>query len=373
MAGILQWANDPANQGLLNLSAGLLQASGPSRTPVSLGQAFGQAVPQGMNAFQQAQQGQMQQQLFGLRMSEAQRQRAMDESRAAAMARLASDPRFAGMQDLLQVAPNAAIEQAFPKAPQPQLVDVPVPGKPGVTQKMWMLPGQSTGTAVGAPKLPEILNPDVQEAKRGIAAAGRPNVDVRVNSKMGEGLAGKVGDIATEGRSAAIGAVDIVDTVNRVSSALDKGNVNLGPTATIRNKADQFANVLGIGGATTEERLVNTRNVMRGLAQFTVAARKALKGQGQVSDYEGKLLSKAESGEIEDFTAPELKDFLKVTDRIARKAHAEHKRIIGVMGQSQDESVRGLVPYFDIPDLPEMPKPSESAPTIDFNNLPKRR
>lgn len=182
------------------------------------------------------------------------------------------------------------------------------------------------------------------------------------NVNVGPGLAGKVSDIATEGRAAASGAVDIINTVQRVGDALQGGNVNLGPGSTVLNKIDQVAQILGVGGESTNERLVNTRNVIRGLAQFTVSARKALKGQGQVSDYEGKLLTRAESGEINDFTIPELKDFLKVTDRLARKAHSEHKRIVGVMGASKDEAVRGLVPYFDIPDLPAAPKEGPSAP-----------
>jgi hypothetical protein len=120
MAGILEWANDPANMGLLNLSAGLLQASGPSRTPIGVGQALGMGVQQGMQGFQQAQQNQMQQQMFGARLDAARRQQEMEASRSAAMARLAQDPRFAGMGDLLQVAPNAAIEQALQRPQEPK-------------------------------------------------------------------------------------------------------------------------------------------------------------------------------------------------------------------------------------------------------------
>jgi hypothetical protein len=74
VAGILDWFGDPANQGLLNLSAGLLQASGPSLKPVSFGQALGQGMQQGMQGFQQAQQMNQQQQLFDLKKAEMARQ-----------------------------------------------------------------------------------------------------------------------------------------------------------------------------------------------------------------------------------------------------------------------------------------------------------
>jgi hypothetical protein len=115
----------------------------------------------------------------------------------------------------------------------------------------------------------------------------------------------------------------------------------------VRTKVDQVAQWMGVGGKDTEERLINTRNVIRGLAQSTVNARKALKGQGQVSDYEGRLLMRAEAGEIDDFTVPELKDFLKVSRRMAEKAYGEHKRILGVM--AKDEGSKGLVPFYEVP------------------------
>jgi hypothetical protein len=80
VAGILDWFGDPANQGLLNLSAGLLQASGPSLKPVSFGQALGQGMQQGMQGFQQAQQMNQQQQLFDLQKAEAARRASMPMS-----------------------------------------------------------------------------------------------------------------------------------------------------------------------------------------------------------------------------------------------------------------------------------------------------
>lgn len=59
MAGYLEALMNPATQGLLNLSAGLLQAGGPSPVPVSFGQALGRGMQQGLGAFQTAQQAQM--------------------------------------------------------------------------------------------------------------------------------------------------------------------------------------------------------------------------------------------------------------------------------------------------------------------------
>ncbi len=249
-----------------------------------------------------------------------------------------SQQRFVGGQSIASV------------APEQKLVDLPVPDKPGVTQQSWLRPGEATGTPVGGPKMPEILNPDVQRAKISIAQAGRPSVNVRIDNKTGESFAKEVGPMMVESRTAAAGSVQAVETANRINAALSSGNVTIGPAATVRNSIDQISQTLGIAGENTEERLVNTRNVGRGLAQLTVAARKALKGQGQVSDFEGRLLERAESGQIDTFTIPELKNFVSLTERLARQQYAEHARNLEVM--NQNENLRGLAAFYAVPELP---------------------
>lgn len=54
--------NDPQTIGLLTAAAQMMQAGGPSRTPVGLGQALGQGVMGGLGAYQQAQQSAQQMQ-----------------------------------------------------------------------------------------------------------------------------------------------------------------------------------------------------------------------------------------------------------------------------------------------------------------------
>ena len=47
---------DPKTQGLLGLGQGLLQSSGWSPTPISMGQAMGQGLKSGLSAYTGAQQ-----------------------------------------------------------------------------------------------------------------------------------------------------------------------------------------------------------------------------------------------------------------------------------------------------------------------------
>lgn len=173
----------------------------------------------------------------------------------------------------------------------------------------------------------------------------KPSVEV----KLPNDIAKEIGPMLTESKNSATGAVDALDAVGRINNALASGNVNLGPTATIRNKIDQLAEVAGIGGKDTAERLVNTRQTIRALAQFTIAARKQLKGQGQVSDFEGKLLQRAESGEIDDFTMPELKAFVGVTERLATKQYERHQQNLAIM--RKNDNLKELTPFYEVPFL----------------------
>lgn len=54
--GLLDSFDDPNTVGLLSMGAGLLNASGPSRMPVSLGQALGQGLQSGLQGYQGTQQ-----------------------------------------------------------------------------------------------------------------------------------------------------------------------------------------------------------------------------------------------------------------------------------------------------------------------------
>jgi hypothetical protein len=172
-------ALDPRSMAIMQMGLGLM-GQGPSPTPISLGQSLGRAGMQGLQAFQQANQANQQNQLMAMKMAEAKKAEEAATQQAAARARLAQDPRFAQFAPLMEagVPPQAFIEQVFPKTPSPQLVEVPT-DKPGVTQKKWVVPGQVDGPAIGGLKQPEILNPDVQAAKRGIAAAGKTDVVVQ--------------------------------------------------------------------------------------------------------------------------------------------------------------------------------------------------
>lgn len=381
MAGLFgNLYQDPESMGLLGLSAGLLQAGGPQRFPVSFGQALGGGLLQGAELQQAARRANLQSDLINAQTQNLTLSNEATRSSQAAIEALAQrlPPDQASLYRANPAAFIKSITEGYTLSPgqtrfqggapvagleqTPTMVNVPVPGQPGVTQPTWLRPGQTTGAPVGGPAMPEILNPAVQAAKVGVAQAGRPSVNVNV----GQGLAKEIGPMLAESRNAAVGALGAIDTVSRVNQALASGNVTVGPAATVRNSIDQLSQTIGLAGTTTEERLINTRNVTRGLAQFALSARKQLKGQGQVSDYEGKLIQRAEAGEVADFTLPELRDFVQTTDRLARLQYAEHQRMLGTASQNPESAA--LSPFFAVPPLPPVNPANQAAGGIKRYN-----
>ena len=154
-------ALDPRSMAFLQ--AGLGMMSGPSMTPVSLGQQLGRAGQIGMNAFQQTQQANQQNQLFAMKMAEQKKAEEERARQAAAMQQfVAQNPHLA---NLAQLDPKMALQRGFPEAPKPQFLDtVDEQGRP---VKKAVVP------EVGAtlPGYRAELDPSVRLAKRDDAVA----------------------------------------------------------------------------------------------------------------------------------------------------------------------------------------------------------
>lgn len=275
--------------------------------------------------------------------------------------------------------PQQAAEQVVKPPSAPKIVEVGgVPYTQLPTGAITPTPGFVTPAAKPSPKLEEVksfmselgIDPNSQEGKGYLknylekTTAKQESPSTTIINQMGGGIAK---EIITEARNSAEGALNTHDAVLRASDAIAKQAVTLGPTATVRNTIDQVAQVMGVAGKDTQERLVNTRNVIRSLAQFSLAARKQLKGQGQVSDFEGKLIVKAESGEIDDMTLPELKSFLGVTDRLAKRQYDNYQRQLKVMKNKKE--LKDVADFFEVPEWTTSKKSSSGV--VDFKDLPK--
>lgn len=196
---------------------------------------------------------------------------------------------------------------------------------------------------------------DWQLAKK---KAGATNVNVKTDVKTGESLAKEVGPIMKDSAAAATGAAQQVDAAQRVVRAVDSNKLFTGPGANVKVKAAQIADALGIAGKDDAEKLANTRAAIRGLAELTLQGRQQMRGQGAITESEGRLAERAMSGEVSDLTAAEIRQLAKASERFARFNYAQHERKMREIRARPEFS--GIAPFYEAPPLPpELPAASD--------------
>lgn len=97
-----------------------------------------------------------------------------------------------------------------------------------------------------------------------------------------------------------------------------------GPGATTQTFLGQVSNKLF--GAANAEELANTRQLITGLSEMTLASRGALKGQGTITENETLLLQKARSAP-DNLTVPEYKRLFDIFERQDKRAIQQHEEI----------------------------------------------
>ena len=232
-----------------------------------------------------------------------------------------------------------AIANAMNGDEKMKLVDVPVEGQPGVTQKTWMRPGATTGTAIGGqtkgdrktatdtqgitryidtgeqvfatekPKAPEGMRygaageleaiPAYAGLKKDIAQAGRTQVtqNVSTEKKYGEMFAGKTAETDVSMLDSARKSPELAARANRIKEVLASGKVITGAGAEFRLG---LGKVLGLAGASDAETISNTEALSTDLASNTLDSIKAsgLGGGTGFSNADRDFLEKAKGGKI---------------------------------------------------------------------------
>lgn len=214
------------------------------------------------------------------------------------------------------------------------------------------------------------------EWKNQHAKAGASNVSVGVNTPVAKNLASEVGKRAEASVAKAEGAAESMVNANMIREALNKGAVIAGPLAGPRLT---FAQMLETAGVGDKEQLASTRTAITGLASITLASRAELKGQGQITDFETKLLEKAKSGNIEDMTVSELHQVVDIAQRASKRLWENHQGLLGKM--RDDPNAQDSLRYYE-PNA-QMPSPvgagksaaEQKRPPLSsfFGELPKSK
>lgn len=203
-----------------------------------------------------------------------------------------------------------------------------------------------------------VANQAYQEYAKQKASAGAARTSVQVNNKMGESLAGQIGPMMKESQGAADAAVKQVQAANTIDQALASGGVITGPGANARLTVTQWGDALGLGGADQKAKLENTRAALQGLAQLTLQGRQQMRGEGAITESEGKLAERAISGDL-SMSPTELRVLTNAARRAGQYVHQEHQRKVQAVSANPDYS--SMVPFYAVPDLPQQPA-SPQAP-----------
>lgn len=359
-------------QAALQAAAALLQAGGPSRAPVSLGQALGGALQAGQQGYQAAQQQGLQRLMLNQQLNEQQRKLLEQQQLSQRMAglrqrlqglptevtpamalaggggpteqaaqmvgqRIPEDTRQQMRADLLRsVASELALEPggaAQAKALTELAQNITEVQKPTI-----LSPGARAVSPTGrliaeAPFKPEekkqlsfeqrvLEDPAFANSpaglawlniKKQIAAEGRPSITVQTGEtfakEIAKGAAGQAQLQVEQGQSSA----SQIENSNRVRALLDQGVIT-GFGAEGRLKLGQAAQALGFNQ--NDQRIANTATLIPQLAQRTL--NNASKMKGVLSDSDILLLTKVSNADISVGEAS-LRQALDISDRVDRE------------------------------------------------------
>ena len=373
---------DMRNPEAQGFNSALMQAAAALLTPRHRGggmgaafAAFPQAIEQSKALAQRNRMLGLQEQQMGLQTAEAQRkaqaQAAQHQNLMRLIAGLPPEQQAAAM-----VAPEKFAEAQLPQAPKLETIF----GPDGQPQKAWVRGPGADPVPVGGSQRPAMpweyelgpdgqprMRPGVLGAKTQVAQAGKPSVSVKVDNKMGESLGAQVGPMLKDSATATSGAVKMADSAQRIIASVDSGNVFAGPGASWVLRGAQVADVLGVGGKSNAEKISNTRQVIRGLAEASLEARKELQGQGQVTENEAAAVQKAMSGNIDELTTAEIRLIAGLNIKAAKLRVRQHQEKLRAIPESMGNvapfyTVPGADAVLQIPDSTDAPASPAAAP-----------
>jgi len=210
-----------------------------------------------------------------------------------------------------------------------------------------------------------VMGLDSEAGAWGIDGKGKPflaggRTPAGTNISMGTNkLGAEVGRLAgaqlDASYNAANGALSTKNSIALIRPTLETEDaVFAGPLSGARLYVNRLGSVLGVEGATDQERLNNTVNAMRTLAQFELQAAEAMRGQGQITENERALIRRTAAGELDKMTQEEVVTLLNALEKTAdykinqHNARLEHFKSV----YSDDEDTMRNLNLFELAEVP---------------------
>lgn len=237
---------------------------------------------------------------------------------------------------------NQAVQQAKIMQDQLELYSKRGPNKPAALQELEAYMNMTDAEKLAFERLQKIKS---------------PGTNVSVNTPVSKSLSEPVGKRVDASLAKAEGASGLMENANMIQEALNTGKVIVGPMAGARTT---IAQLLNMAGADNQAQLQNSLSVAKGLAGLTLESRGELKGQGQVTDTETKLLERARSGDT-TLTLDELQQVVNVSQRLAKRLWSNHENLLKTM--EKDPAAKDSIEYYRPTGRLAEPVPSNRAAT----------
>ena len=351
---------DPAlQQLLLGISGNLLSASGPSPTPITLGQAVGGAINHGLSIYDQAMQHGLQNKLLSQQIER--NQKTLDQADQTAK----FYQNYAGiLSPTIPVNPTGG-----PKNPQDQAaLEMMLSGNPQLQQQGYnilspnpvklgagdTLYSPRSGQAIyTAPNKPAEMPSDVrsyqyavgqgyggtyEQWKQDMAKAGASKTTVNLGENAAATEIGKKGvDEIFTTRQTANDAVDMLQSNNEAKKLLDSGMIT-GFGADLLTNFGSALQQIGFNAAS--DPVSNTQAYVAASAKRVAGIIKAFGSGTGLSDADREYASNAAAGNI-TLTDKSLKKIIDINDRAAKYAINKYNHLISTV----NPEVKNAAPF----------------------------
>ena len=330
-------------QALLNAAIALLGQSGKTAQPISSGQILGSALGAGMEGYNQSFDRSLKQMVTGMQLSEyKKKQDAQQRLQAAIQGATREVPQFGVVPTETGEMPTAETMSALtmPLAPK-KTVDFAKLQESLMLEAAAQDPLKFLELTAKSEKAPSTVQEYEYAVKNGFKGSftdymAKKTPGTNITVKTGEGVAAQVGSMLKDANIQAQGANLQIDAADRVIGAVDTGKIIAGPFATPQLKLAQFGQILGVTGKDTAETIANTRQAIRGFAELTLQGRKSMRGEGAITESEGKLAERAFSGDIDSLTPAEIRQIANASKRVAEYSIGEYNRKLDIIGKNAD-------------------------------------
>jgi len=354
--------SNASQQALLNSAIALLAQSGTQRYPVSTGQALAGALGAGMEGYNQSFDRTLKQMVTGMQLGEyKKKQDAQKRLQEAIQGATKEVPQLAVVPTETGEMPTAETMSALTMPGTPKrVVDFNKLQESLMLEAAAQDPLKFLELTAKSEKAPSTVQEYEYAVRNGFKGSftdymARKTPATNINVDTGKGIASQVGPMLKDAQIQAQGANIQIDAADRVIGAVDTNKIIAGPLATPQLRLAQIGQTLGVTGKDTAETIANTRQAIRGFAELTLQGRKSMRGEGAITESEGKLAERAFSGDIDSLTAQEIKQIANASKRVAEYSISEYNRKLDTLGKNPE--MKDIVEFYKVTPIAPMARP----------------